>query len=600
MPAERELARRITEQSAVARLGELALQSSDLAALMRTVADVVAETLEVAFGGVIELDAPRNVMVVRAAHGWPERMIGLECPIDETTQTGHTLLTGEPVVVEDFRDQTQYVETDWRAANGTRSGLTVAMRGKRGLLGALAAHDTEPHQFSSDRVAFLQSVANLLAAAIERSEVEEQLRRQALTDSLTGLPNRMLLLDRLEHALAAREHDAVGVLFVDLDDFKVINDTLGHQIGDQLLCDIAPRILSALRPEDTVARFGGDEFVILCEGLAGMDDALGVAGRVRETFATPFVIAGQLRQLTVSIGVVISREGGDPTTLIRDADAAVYRAKEKGRGWIEPHDDAARQLLVRRVQVEQDVRTALNLKSFEPFFQPIVDLRGDAETVGWEALARWHHPTRGIVNPIDFIAIAEETGLIVPLSEHVMLCAADAARGWEHGQVAVNISPRLLGGGGLPGLVERVLARTGLAAHRLTLELTETTLFDTTPRALHQLLEVEELGVRIVLDDFGTGFSSLSHLRRVRVDAVKIDRSFIAHMTRPGNEQVIVRAVLSMAAELDIDVVAEGVETLEQAEMLRELGCPLAQGFLFGTPAPVAEPGVCPWESRTP
>jgi EAL domain-containing protein (putative c-di-GMP-specific phosphodiesterase class I) len=256
--------------------------------------------------------------------------------------------------------------------------------------------------------------------------------------------------------------------------------------------------------------------------------------------------------------------------------------------------------LVGRLELEADLRVALERGQLHLHYQPTIDLTS-SEVIGFEALARWQHPQRGLIQPVDFIGVAEQTGLIVPLSEHVMLCAADAARHWtDGGGVAVNVSPRLLGSGGLPSMVERVLARTGLPAQRLTLELTETALFDTTPRALHQLLEVEEMGVALVLDDFGTGFSSLSHLRRVRVDAVKIDRTFIQHMTRPGNEQAIVRAVLSMAAELEIEVVAEGVETVEQAELLRELGCPYAQGFLFGHPAPVAKLAVCPWESRTP
>ncbi|MCW2991255.1 MAG: hypothetical protein JWM73_1849 [Solirubrobacterales bacterium] len=432
-------------------------------------------------------------------------------------------------------------------------------------------------------------MANILGAVIERAAAEQRLRYQALHDDLTGLPNRSLLFDRLEHALERRDRDALALLFVDLDDFKTVNDTLGHQVGDALLRDIAPRITAAVRPADTVARFGGDEFVILCEDLTGHSDAIRVATRVRQAFETPFDIGGAPRQITASIGVAVSMdEVATASSLIRDADAAVYRAKDQGRGWIETHDEAAHELLIRRVEVEQELREALDAGHFEPFYQPVVDLDQNGLAVGWEALARWPHAQRGIIGPAGFIDIAEETGLIIPLGEMILLRACRTAASWPDGNVAVNVSPRQLAAGDLGTTIVRVLAETGLPASRLTLELTETALFDTTPIAVRSLLELGNMGVHLVLDDFGTGYSSLSHLRRFRVDAVKIDRSFIAGIERPGHDQTIVRAVLSMAQEMEIEVVAEGVETIEQAELLHDLGCPLAQGFLFGHPEPIA------------
>ena len=594
-----ELQSRVLEQSAVARLGERAVESADPHELMHHAAEVVAETLGVTFAGVLELSADRRELISRAAAGWPQDIVGQRFETRPSSHAGYTLSVDEPVVIEDFRSEARFDDTALLAEMGIRSGVSVRIRGKAGPLGVLGAHATDDHRFSAHHLAFLQSVANILGAAIERAAAEALLRHRALHDDLTGLPNRTLLLDRLEHALARRESGALAVLFVDLDDFKSVNDTLGHQVGDRLLRDIAPRITRAVRPADTVARFGGDEFVILCEDLTGHGDALRVAGRVRASFDEPFDVGGSPRQITGSIGVAVTLDGSaDATALIRDADAALYRAKDQGRGWIETHDDSAHEELLARVAVEAELREALDAEVFAPFFQPVVDLDAQGDAVAWEALARWRHPERGVVGPAQFIEIAEATGLIVPLGEQILRLACSAAVGWPNGNVAVNVSPRQLAQGDLGTTIVRVLAETGLPPDRLTLELTETALFDTTPLTVRSLLELGNMGVRLVLDDFGTGYSSLSHLRRFRVDAVKIDRSFIAGMEQPGHDQTIVRAVLSMAQEMEIAVVAEGVETIEQAELLHELGCRLAQGYLFGHPEPTATAPSSDWAIR--
>jgi diguanylate cyclase (GGDEF)-like protein len=585
-----ELQRRVLEQSAVARLGALALESADPGALMDAAAESVAQTLEVQYAGVLELNEARDELISRAGFGWPASVQGSSFALGPRSHGGYTLTVSTPVVVEDFRTETRFDDIAIFTELGIRSGVSVRIPGKAGPHGVLGAHSVRPREFGPDLLAFLQSMANILGAALERARAEQRLRHQALHDALTGLPNRTLLLDRLEHALTRRDGAALAVLFIDLDDFKIVNDTLGHQVGDTLLREIAPRIAAAVRPADTVARFGGDEFVVLCEDLTGHSDAIRVASRVRNAFEAPFDVAGAPRRITASIGVAVSTDRDtDANALIRDADAAVYRAKGQGRGWIETHDEAAHELLIRRVEVEQELREAIELGSFEPFYQPVVDLERDGEAIGWEALARWPHPQRGVISPAGFIDIAEETGLIVPLGEMILRRACATAVGWrDGGHVAVNVSPRQLAAGDLGTTIVRVLAETGLPPARLTIELTETALFDTTPLAVRSLLELGNMGVHLVLDDFGTGYSSLSHLRRFRVDAVKIDRSFIAGIERPGHDQTIVRAVLSMAQEMEIEVVAEGVETIEQAELLHDLGCPLAQGYLFGHPEPVA------------
>jgi diguanylate cyclase (GGDEF)-like protein len=594
-----ELRRRVLEQSAVARLGELALETADPAELMRVAAETVARTLDVQFAGVLELDEPAGALVARVGIGWPEELEGQSFPHRPSSHAGHTLSVEEPVVVEDFAGEQRFDDAAFFTRTGIRSGLTVRIRGKSGPLGVLGAHAASPRHYPPDHLEFLLSVANILGAALERAAAEQLLRHRALHDDLTGLPNRTLLLDRLEHALTRRDRGALAVMFIDLDDFKLVNDTLGHQVGDALLRDIAPRIAAATRPVDTVARFGGDEFVILCEDLTGHSDAIRVATRVREAFAAPFSVAGTPRMMTASIGMAVSvAADADAGSLIRDADAAVYCAKDRGRGWIETHDDNAHAQLMRRVEVEHDLREALDDRCFEPYFQPVVDLAQGGRAVAWEALARWPHPRRGMILPAAFIGLAEETGLIVALGEQILRRACAAAARWPEGNVAVNVSPRQLTTGGLGTTIVGVLAETGLPPGRLTLELTETALFDTSPLAVRALLELGNMGVHLVLDDFGTGYSSLSHLRRFRVDALKIDRSFIAGVERRGHDQTIVRAVLSMAQEMDIEVVAEGVETLEQAELLHGLGCTLAQGFLFGHPEPVAASATTLWAER--
>ncbi|MDX6665308.1 MAG: hypothetical protein QOG68_1514 [Solirubrobacteraceae bacterium] len=597
-----ELARRVLEQSEVARLGERALEPTDLRGLMRTACEVVARTLDVEFAGVLELAADGLSLVSRAGVGWPGSIDGVAFAVRDTSHAGYTLTADAPVVIEDFTTESRFDDVKIMETQGIRSGVSVRIPGAGGPLGLLGAHARSPRQFSPHQLSFLQSVANIIGAAMERAAAEQLLRHSALHDELTGLPNRTLLFDRLEHALTRRDRTPLAVMFIDLDDFKSVNDTLGHQVGDDLLRAIAPRLAESVRPQDTVSRFGGDEFVILCEDVEDLAGAVAVAGRVREAFTAPFDVAGMPRQMTASIGVVVNVDGEtDPTELIRDADAAVYRAKDRGRGWIETHDAAAHDRLVSRVALEHELRTALGAEQLEPFFQPIVALdRGD--WLAMESLARWRHPERGIVGPVEFIGIAEASGLIVALGEQILLRACREAAGWPAGNVGVNVSQRQIASGRFAVMVRDALADSGLPPERLTLELTETTLFDLSPAAERALRELTETGVHLVLDDFGTGYSSLSHLRRFQLTALKIDRSCVAGVDRPGADQVIVRAVRAMAAELEIRVVAEGVETEAQAEALREFGCPFAQGYLFGRPMPAAE--IQPssrswWELRT-
>lgn len=428
----------------------------------------------------------------------------------------------------------------------------------------------------------------------ERKQAEGELIRQALHDSLTGLANRTLFLDRLELALRRLERRAssVAVLFLDLDRFKVANDSLGHYCGDELLVAVGERLCDLLRPSDTVARLGGDEFALLCEET-NERDAVTVAERILEAIAQPFEIGGSEVFVTTSIGIVIANHsGGDPADLIRDADAAMYRAKENGKARYELFDHEMRARAMERLAMENALHRALERIEFRVFYQPEVDLETGAVR-GVEALLRWQHPQRGLVSPCDFVPLAEETGLIVPVGAWVLEEACRQAQSWRERYphqaslgVAVNLSGRQFAQPDLLELVEKVLASTGLDASALCLEMTETVLIENSEQTLSVLAGLRRLGVRTGIDDFGTGYSSLSYLKSFDVDVLKVDRSFVNGLTPGGHDSAILAAVARLADALDLTVVAEGVETREQLAELRNLGFKSAQGYHFARPGP--------------
>lgn len=426
----------------------------------------------------------------------------------------------------------------------------------------------------------------------EQRAAERLLEHQALHDPLTGLPNRALFLDRLQHALtrARRPGSSLAVYFCDVDDFKDVNDSLGHDAGDELLIALPPRLREGLRAGDTVARFGGDEFVILCEDLDSEGEAIRIAERIAEAFGLPFELDGRPHHLSVSVGVVFVKGGeATATEVLRDADAAMYRAKGGGKGRFELFDAQMRATLVARLQTEADLRRALDDGELRLHFQPVLSLERDA-FVGAEALVRWQHPQRGLLAPAEFIAVAEDSGLIAPLGAWVLEEACRQAVAWGGGRfVSVNLSPRQLSHSDVPALLERALAETGADPALLELEITENVLMEQTAGALGTLRRLKAMGVRLVLDDFGTGWSSLAYLKRFPLDGLKIDREFVDGLGSEPEDTAIVAAVLSMAASLELEVIAEGVETDTQLAWLRERGCGLAQGFLLGRPMPAGE-----------
>ena len=552
--ASRELARRLAQQSAVARLGDIALNRLELDRLLEEAVAAVVDTLDVDIVTIFE-NQPDGTVERRAQAG---------------RQRSDTVVAAADVLIGSDEHP----------------------------LGMLSTARTEP--FDDRDLDFLTAVTHILSGAIERLRVERRMRHDALHDSLTGLPNRSLLLDRLHQALAraTREGGRIALLFVDLDNLKVLNDSLGHQAGDELLRAIGPRLHQQLRASDTVARFGGDEFAIVCENVDDIDQAIGIAERIVGAFEEPFIVDGEPRFGSVSAGVVVTEPGvpRGAAELLSDADAAMYRAKERGRGRFEVFDAGLRDRITARLQVEADLRRALEGEGrLWVAYQPYYRLPG-RRLAGVEALVRWDHPTRGSVSPADFIPIAEESGLVVPLGARVLRAACEQVARWQretghHGlRLTVNVSARQMATPEFVDTVQEILIDTGLHPDSLGLEITERLLLEETPATALTIELLQALGVRLLLDDFGTGYSSLRYLQRYPLDGLKVDRAFVSGLGEQGDgDGAIVEAIVGMARALGMGVIPEGVETEGQLDRLVALGCDHAQGFLLSKPLPAAD-----------
>ena len=594
----RSLRNRAAVAEAVARLGQQALSVTEPDELLEAALTVAVETLHTDYGTALRR-LPDGRLKVAAELGPESVSVGTIIELAATRSYAmHVIESGVPFVSADLRHDARITPPKLWLDRGVISGMAVPLVGADGPVGVLAVHACKTRRFTADEVASLQAMANVVAIAWEQVKHRERLSHQALHDRLTGLPNRALLLDRLEQALSRRPtgHDGVALALIDLDNFRSVNDSLGHVGGDTVLREIGRRFTAAVRPEDTLARFGGDEFALLCTSTADDQIAMAMVRRLLESCSRQLAVDGALLTVTASAGValtsVLQGRASSSEALLREADIALYRAKEHGGDRVELFDLQLQLQAQARLTLEAELRDALERNELTLHYQPI-RATADEEVVCVEALIRWRHPERGLLSPDEFLPLAEQTGLIVPIGQWVLRTACEQTARWQQApgtpgrglRVSVNVSARQLEDPELPGQVSRAISDSGLATGSLVLEITETALLvggDTAYAAMASLISA---GAALSLDDFGTGYSSLTHLARFPIEALKIDRSFIAGLDKDPRDTAIVSAVIALGAELGVSVIAEGVETVHQLGVLRTLGCPAAQGFVLDRPS---------------
>ncbi|HEX9182075.1 MAG TPA: PAS domain S-box protein, partial [Burkholderiales bacterium] len=595
--AEQRMALHAERQEAIARFGQYALGR-------RTIDELYAEAARTLRSGTVdaacalELMADGTRYLVRAADGaGAQRTLGMVAAIAPDSLLPPTLRENAPRIIDEEFLARRPVDGPGREwVHAMKSAVYIPVRAEDNPASVLSLYSRRPRAFGEDDVRFAEAVAHVLSTALQRHKAEQRLAHLAQFDALTGLPNRTLLQDRFAQTLLQSQRRQVhaGVLFVDLDRFKLINDTLGHHQGDEMIRQVGERLVDCVRPGDTVGRISGDEFAVVLADLARPDDASIVAQKVLEALARPFELAGNEAYVTASVGIAVyPADGEDAETLLKSADMAMYRAKESARNSYCFFTAEMNQRSVAKVQLNTDLRRALERDEFTLHYQPKVDL-ASGKLRGMEALLRWKHPSRGLVSPGEFIPALEDSGLILPVGEWVIDEACRQVHRWtEAGSmpvpVAVNLSPKQFRRRDLDALIRAALVRAGVSAEFLELEITESCLMENPEDAVRALRNLRAAGLRISVDDFGTGYSSLSYLTRLPLSALKIDRSFVRDAESSTEAASIVRAVIDMAQNLRLTVIAEGVETEQQAAFLRRHGCDQAQGYFYGRPVPADE-----------
>ncbi|WP_236559736.1 bifunctional diguanylate cyclase/phosphodiesterase [Colwellia sp. 20A7] len=495
------------------------------------------------------------------------------------------------MVIQSYSARTIYSEQDAELLNFVSNHVSSAIKRRE-----TSEIERQNHELLEEQVK-LRTLA-LEEEILQRKQAEKRLKHTASHDSLTGLPNRAVFLDLLNHAIACNKRKpdlSFAVLFLDLDRFKVVNDSLGHQAGDTLLKLIAYELSSILRGKDTVARLGGDEFVILIEDLDSDQKAFDIAQRITEFLTEPFIINNQLVFTGTSIGILFSDERyNDADTMLRDADTAMYHAKGNGKGRYEVFDASMHQRVQNALSLEADIREAIEWDEFIPYYQPIIELE-NKEIKGFEALARWPSNKRGFVYPDEFIPLAEETNLVQAIDFQILKKSCQQLKRWQETlsrndlYVSCNLFCNQFFSATLPDDIERILIETGLKPKNLRVELTERALLENTDIVLSNMKALKKLGVKILLDDFGTGYSSLSYLHQFPIDVLKIDRSFINNCHEQNNSRAIIKTIIDLATSLGMATIGEGIESLENAELLQKMDCLYGQGFYYAKPMPADE-----------
>lgn len=492
------------------------------------------------------------------------------------------------MVLQSYQQSTCFTEQDAELLRFVSRHVASAIKRREITDYERKAHELLEHQVKLRTVALEDEIK-------QRKDAEEKLKHAASHDILTGLPNRAVFTDLLDHAIACnkrRTESKFAILFLDLDRFKVVNDSLGHQAGDTLLKEIAIALVEIVRNKDTVARLGGDEFVILVEDLESNEEAYDIAKRITELLFSPYIIENQPVFIGTSIGVLFNNERYDNAdTMLRDADIAMYHAKDKGKGRYEVFDSSMHKKVQNALSLETDIREAIANQEFEPYFQPIVQMAG-GDIVGFEALARWNSAKRGFVFPDDFIPLAEETNLVMAIDLQILEKSCRQLKTWQqrlnldHLYVSCNLYCNHFFSLSLPQDIQNIIKQTGIEPRQLRVELTERALLENNEIVLKNMRALKKIGVKILLDDFGTGYSSLSYLHRFPMDVLKIDRSFIHHVHERDNHQAIIKTIIDLAANLNMATVGEGIENQEDAELLTKMGCIYGQGYYYAKPLP--------------